>query len=298
MKKQFNICFLLIILNLMAWNNTYSQPYKSIFGSQSTQWNEFTYSLSSWTCVLSSYSDTIMNTKTYKRITFSGNNCFTTGYNEIFLREDTLQGKAWVYDLYHNDERLIMDLSLNVGDTFRIYPNSTHYDTIAIVDSVYLENSLKKVRLNVNTIYPGNDKLTFIEGVGTNVGIDYQVNNYFLDNFGCTYMLCSYKNNQLFYKNSYVDTCYIEWDGIAENKAIMNRINVFPNPTNDILNIQLSLFSKGTIVIYNSIGQIAKAINIDKNNLSLDISSWNKGIYFIRLFDGKGNNSISKLIVQ
>jgi len=193
---------------------------------------------------------------------------------------------------------LIMDLSLNVGDTFRIYPNSTHYDTIAIVDSVYLENSLKKVRLNVNTIYPGNDKLTFIEGVGTNVGIDYQVNNYFLDNFGCTYMLCSYKNNQLFYKNSYVDTCYIEWDGIAENKAIMNRINVFPNPTNDILNIQLSLFSKGTIVIYNSIGQIAKAINIDKNNLSLDISSWNKGIYFIRLFDGKGNNSISKLIVQ
>jgi len=281
MKTKRSIYFLFVILNISISINLFSQPYKSIFGSQSTQWNEFTYNLSSWTCFLNTINDTIIGSKTYKKIAYSG--ICPTENNIVFLREDTITGKAWAYELSHSDERLIMDLSLNVGDTFRIYPNSIYYDTIVIVDSIYYENSLKKVRLNINTYFPGNEKLTFIEGVGTNIGIDYQVNSYFFDNMGSIYLLCSYKNSVLEYLNMFTDSC--SFNGVGLNEIISkNRISIFPNPTADFINVSLPFHIIGKIVIYDSFGRIiiTSSVNGYNSNFKFDVGHWSNGLYFIQ----------------
>lgn len=207
-----------------------------------------------------------------------------------------MTGKAWVYDLYHNRERLIMDLSLNVGDTFIIYPNSIVYDTIAIVDLVYLENSLKKVRLNVNLYFP-SDKLTFIEGVGTNVGVDYQVNGCFMGfGWGDIYLLCSYKDSSLFYKNNFIDTCYSAWYGINETNK-KPRIKIFPNPVQHELNLVFSEPFEGYIIVYNVLGSVEEQIYL-KNSLSykMGTDTVNKGVYFIHVLNN--GVSVTKKIIK
>ncbi len=292
--------FLVNLIVILFFNsitlNIASQPYKSIFGSSSTQWNELTYGLSSWTCILNPIKDTVIDLKTFKKICYSGD-CPTVDY-AVFIREDSTTGKVWGYEFYHNQERLIMDLSLNVGDTFKIYPNNLiYYDTIAIVDSVYTENGLKKIRLNLNSGFNYDEKLTFIEGIGTNFGIDYQVNFYALGGgWGQSdiYLLCSYKDGFLTYKNTFLDTCYLVWINIDE-KANQQNIKVYPNPVKDVLNIEANNFSNKNIIIYNSLGQIVLSADFT-NNLRLNLNSFKKGIYLVKIFTN--HNCITKKVIK
>ena len=298
--KKYNILSFLIILNLFISVNLFSQPYKSIFGIQSTQWNELTYSISSWTCLLNTIKDTIINTKSYKKVTYSGFGCPMV-YNVAFLREDTMTGKAWVYDFYHSNERLIMDLSLNVGDTFRIYPNSLMFDTIVIADSVYLENSLKKVRFNINFQFVNNEKFTFIEGIGTNIGVDYQINPYFLNGLGNTYLLCSYKDSSLSYKNNYLDTCYIVSVGIKE-EIIENGINIFPNPISNISTITLNNTDSKFIKfeVYNLLGERVNFIAIEgatETSITINRNDYIAGYYIGKFTDVHRNSTNIKIMI-
>ncbi len=266
--------------------NIVSQPYKSIFGKQTTQWNELTLSLSSWTCILNPIKDTVIDLKTYKKICYSGQDCPTVDYT-VFIREDSTTGKVWGYEFYNNQERLIMDLSLNVGDTFRIYPNCIYYDTIAIVDSVYYENSLKKVRLNIFIDIGYYEKLTFIEGLGTNFGIDYQINPNAFDFLSNVFLLCSYKDGFLTYKNTFYDTCYLVWLNI-DKKTNLQNIKVYPNPAKDVLNIQANDFSNKNVIIYNSLGQIVQSVDFT-NDIRLNLNSFKNGIYLLKILDNKTN---------
>jgi len=283
MKK---IILTFIILNLFLSLKIYCQPYKSIFGNQSTQWNVFYDNLSSWTCFVNTINDTIINSKAFKKIGYSGVNCVFTGNDETYLREDTLIGKAWVYDLYNNDERLILNLSLNLGDTFRIYPNSPYYDTIAFVDSVYFENNLKKIRLNVYTSFSNNEKLTFIEGIGTNLGINYAINSYFFEYMGSTHLLCSYKDSLLEYFNTLFDTCSINYVGINRVITPKSKISFFPNPITDksTLDIPQNIsLNKLKIEIFDIQGRKIKQYpNPYKYKLNLNRTDFKTGgLYFL-----------------
>ena len=67
------------------------------------------------------------------------------------MREDLAEGKVWFMGAVETmsgldtAEYLIMDLSLNVGDTFIVY-QSFGFETMTTVDSVYYEFGLKHVR--------------------------------------------------------------------------------------------------------------------------------------------------------
>lgn len=63
-------------------------------------------------------------------------------------------------------------------------------------------------------------------------------------------------------------------------------INIYPNPTSHILNIQTPSnhsFSKALII--NSLGQVVQSGYI--NNTQLDVHTLNSGVYFIQFFDNK-----------
>jgi len=76
-------------------------------------------------------------------------------------------------------------------------------------------------------------------------------------------------------------------------------INLFPNPTNGLLNISLGDFSKETfqINIYNTLGQLIKQQETQSNDASqIDLSTLENGSYIIIL--SNENRTIKKMVIK
>ena len=80
--------------------------------------------------------DTLIQGKVFRKIIPTVNHVYFP--NEFYLSEDVITGELFFYDVAFTQNQIvkISDFSLNVGDTLKSIG--------AIVDSVYLENSLKK----------------------------------------------------------------------------------------------------------------------------------------------------------
>lgn len=73
--------------------------------------------------------------------------------------------------------------------------------------------------------------------------------------------------------------------GIKEYTS-RNNISIYPNPTNDILNIELKNSDKIKIEIANTLGQIVFEETTETKNLKLDIKNLNAGLYFLKIISG------------
>lgn len=82
----------------------------------------------------------------------------------------------------------------------------------------------------------------------------------------------------------------------TSNELINDKISLYPNPTSGILNIDLSLIENPSIKIFNNLGQIVRSeTNINNKLLKFELTG-NSGLYFIEVFDYKGNKALFKLI--
>ena len=81
---------------------------------------------------------------------------------------------------------------------------------------------------------------------------------------------------------------------VEENN--LNEIFVYPNPTNDILNITIPSKNYNKISIINSLGQIVYSKNIIYlQDIKIDFSNKKSGIYFIKLYS-KDKIKVLKLV--
>lgn len=281
MKHKIYFLTLLSIFTAMT-NNSFSQNYQSLFGDTSTTWDIIPHgycdAICSQTIIVGG--DTIISSNTYKIISgLSG-----------FVREDTIQGKAWFYDTDNNTEYLVMDLGLTLGDTFNLY-DYNNIPTSFIVDSVYFVNSLKHVRLDAWTMMCGlNEKITFIEGSGTTASFNYQ--RYLNGNFVNSYMLCHQKDGVKVAGNFlFMDTCYVCLVGTQEYYFDANSVNIFPNPTLDYLNIETKngTATRFYLRIYNIVGEEIISHKIIDNLTTISVSDLTKGVYIMVV-----DNNISK----
>ncbi len=185
-----------------------------------------------------SLGDTItIESTTYFKANLNGN---LLGY----FREDSTAGKAWFWAIDDTSEYLIMDLSLNIGDIFLV---KMYSDSLVTVSSIDVVNNRKELTLNYN--YGGGfiaENLKFIEGVGPNAAMFYQVedkdqafNNQYL--FG--YLVCKmYHDTIRVYAWDTVNFECGSFVGIQEMSQPENlTIEVFPNPTNDCCNLLLKI---------------------------------------------------------
>ena len=78
-----------------------------------------------------------------------------------------------------------------------------------------------------------------------------------------------------------------------------NLISVYPNPSNGMVNFKFAMNIKiNSIVIQNVLGEeIVRTEDIQNDILSLDLSSFPKGIYFATLDTDKGR-SIKKILLS
>jgi len=278
----------LTILFLVTTNLLLGQTYKNLFGSESTQWNMTIGNL--WG--LGSTEHQIVGDTVIDGFTFKIVNGYD-GLDEIrgFIRVDSLNQKAWYKNNQSDEEYLIMDLALEIGDSLYIGGvwNSEH--KFYKVDSIYIKDNRKHIQFNFPLHFMENEKFTLIEGVVSNMGFRYQDNDYI--NGLPTILLCAFKNEEKIYGDG---ECII-----SSSKELKSSISLtlFPNPVQDKLNLSLNdkilrgsieIFDVGGKTIYQKNGSIDKSEVIGFNLVS-------KGIYFISISDYvRGIKTISKII--
>ena len=65
--------------------------------------------------------------------------------------------------------------------------------------------------------------------------------------------------------------------------ALENNFTIFPNPANDVLNINASGISTYEVTIYNSVGQLALSHHNQGANATIYLSDFSSGIYYVKL---------------
>lgn len=65
----------------------------------------------------------------------------------------------------------------------------------------------------------------------------------------------------------------------------LNTLNVFPNPTTNLLNFQLEEpIQNAQIRIYSTLGQLIETQNINDINTQINVSDWYSGVYFYGVY--------------
>jgi hypothetical protein len=81
-----------------------------------------------------------------------------------------------------------------------------------------------------------------------------------------------------------------------ENVDIKKAIYVYPNPVSSVLNVPLS-GSLSEIILYNNAGQQLLNMNTDETNITIDMSKYSTGIYFLKISNSDQTNT-EKIIKQ
>lgn len=95
--------------------------------------------------------------------------------------------------------------------------------------------------------------------------------------------------------------CEVQFvSGIEENNAGLSVLNVFPNPTNGTLNINLSLFNSSNLelILTDMRGAVVQSQilkNVSAIQQQIDLGSQAKGVYTLRIITPQG--SVSKRVV-
>lgn len=267
------------MLLILTTSISFSQDYESLFGTESTQWNMTIGNL--WgigTTEHQESGDTIIDNNSYMII-----NGYA-GFEEIkgYLKQDSLNEKAWYRNNQMQEEILVMDLSLEVGDSLFIQGvwNSDHRHYF--VDSVYTKNERKHIQFDLTVNIPFisyTEKFTLIEGVVSNMGFRYQDNDFI--NGLPSILLCAFKNEDKIYGEG---QCVIS---STQDSHIAEHISIYPNPVVDNINLKISTsIPNGQIEIINAQGKVvyskSGSFSVAEN---IDLSEVSEGIYFIVLRD-------------
>ncbi|RYD78704.1 MAG: T9SS type A sorting domain-containing protein, partial [Sphingobacteriales bacterium] len=281
MKKILLLCLITVAYILSPKNA--SAQYKSIFGKNATSWSVVQcYNYVDGGDVSDSFyidGDTLIGNNTYRKIIRTDFFKVKT-YSESFIREDTANGKVWMKfkTRFDSSERIVMNLNLLVGDSFPVFDYDGSIRKYITADSVYYENGLKHIRFNAFTecrgTYRVSQKITFIEGIGSNAG--YENTN------GQSNLLCYFKDSEKVFTSEYFNgTCRIYIVGIEENNRSFNNIKLYPNPNNGsgVIVFDNPEISCVTLEIYDANGKQVY-INSSKNTyISFEINASGNGIY-------------------
>ena len=280
--KHFIKSLLVLSFVFSALNSIQAQQYQSVFGNESTKWKypfcnldvaEVQEKISNET--------TTLNNVQYEKIgtPYQGTINYTLVPNSgnALAREDLQNGRVWYTSVietiqgYDTVEFLIMDLSLQIDDSFVIHELFGDED-IAIVDSVYYLSGLKHVRTTYQH-WASDFPLTFIEGIGTNYGIAYMHDHYNM----CSCLLSVDKDSEEVYLNN---ACNPASAGIKEEP--IKQLYLFPNPASKTIVIS-KLTGKGTYTITNILGETVRNGTYFSTDLNIDLSALKNNIYFIEI---------------
>ena len=256
-----------------AYSDCYAgrvKSYKSIFGNDTTQWNYLTsYNVADllYTLIYKAYGDTLMNDTNYRWLYEDYYQWGMVSGVAGMIREDTMTGRVWVRYLEDTADYLIMDLSLDVNDTFLIRNKiDSKYDKKVKVEEIEYNQYGKNVVL-------GRDYGSFIEGVGTDIMIRaFEYDTYYE-------LLCAYQDDELIYVGPR-DTCNL-WINTGTHDARQGNFKIYPNPASGPIMFETVEAGPWTVRISSLDGQLLYSTKIEGDNRQIDLSPFAQGIYFI-----------------
>ena len=93
---------------------------------------------------------------------------------------------------------------------------------------------------------------------------------------------CAWIDNVIFPASTIITDVY----EVVEKQEV----TAYPNPANDVLNIELGE-AQSDVMIYNSLGQMVKRIEMASGNVTINIEDLNDGVYFV-----KANGNVVKVV--
>jgi Secretion system C-terminal sorting domain len=83
---------------------------------------------------------------------------------------------------------------------------------------------------------------------------------------------------------------------LKKQESVFEKVAIYPNPANDILNIDNVLIQK--VSFYNNLGSLVKIFNTDKKlNNKIDLINIPKGIYLLKL-ENQQESIIKKMVIE
>ena len=90
-----------------------------------------------------------------------------------------------------------------------------------------------------------------------------------------------------------------EYNSAIESFPANENINLYPNPVNATLNIELQEITGATgLFVYNLMGQLVIQQEMNEACLQIDCSKLNPGLYTLKLKDQKGSHSITRTFIK
>ncbi len=210
--------------------------------------------------------------------------CLPPVYSSAYfgaIRNDTLHKKVFYYQMSASSETLLYDFSLAVGDTSIVQAG-----VVTSIDSVLVNGNYRK-RFN----YSG---LSTVEGIG-NASLGGADLFYFNDEeWSKESFICFWQNDVFMYGDS---TCS-EISSIKQVVQKTDKVNIYPNPATDILNVECLMVNGTTeITMVDMLGNTVKQMSFSTQHVTFNIIDLSEGVYFINLKTNEGILT-KKLIVQ
>ena len=236
--------------------------------------------------------DTLIDNYIYKKLYWFQDSVFNPLVTECIggLRENAqkqvfYKGKTgYDYEDWHNE--MIYDFSLSVGDTFYL---RDIYDglplVVSAVDTIEIDGTQRR-QLTLNW-YSLIDVCTWTEGIGSDLGLIFDMTLRIVHGSGYGKLLCYEHNGVLQYMAEDVDGCGNPFLSLNDIDLNDNSITLYPNPTNNQVNISSESIIN-SIEVFNSLGQRIYQTNVKSRENIIDINSLSKGVYIIGVSTDKG----------
>ena len=290
----------LLLLLLMAAGAAKAQGYQSYFAADSTRLNVYAIEIDFDPTIyltINSTDSVVINGNTYLQGfphgVFAG---FFYEEEEFYFREDTITGRLYRYFPLLDEEVLLCDMSLEVGDSFTFSDRWGSHQ--AVVNDVTFENGRKVIHFE-NGSYFNIDIMEFYEGIFPPVlPIGYFDYYYYT---GCDfYLLCEYKDGEQVFDNPNFEGCFLFYAAVNENHEQENPTKVFPTSVRPNETVQLETTAPITeVALFDLFGRAVSAVVCQETPMrwNMTIQSRVSGVYVIKITTNKGT-SYEKIIVN
>lgn len=215
------------------------------------------------------------------------------------FRNDSINKKVFYIPVDSTSESLLYDFNLLQGDTIRgymediakIHFDTTFYAVIDSVDSILVNGSFRKRwRYHTNDfwglIWGGGE---IIEGIGSTYGLLEGLLPMFDDN---GILVCYSEYGSSLYG---ISPCLLVTN--VKNTSKIGGVKIYPNPNNGKFTIKLNNTENATIEIYTISGQFILQKIVTKNTIQIDLSNYQKGMYFVKVNTPNGT-MVKKIVYQ
>lgn len=286
------------ILALIIFGFNAKAQFQSLFGTNNTYWNIKHDQLFGFVSdSLVHESDTTINGDLYKKLTrYSwGSQGYFRMMPDIYINENINSGLWYARSSFDLDNSfLMMDMNLEVGDSFYFNFKNSFSEGYRHVIAVNTINNRKVIEFDfeISANFSERENFAFIEGVGSNAGIEINLETIGLNK----YLLCYNRDFITQYQNqsptlgAMCNTIILDNPETTKSPEYFY-FSFFPNPASNNINILLERFSNtvnfGFLRLTDLEGRLLMEQKVNQINgvLYFNVSELSSGLYLLQYLE-------------